>query len=348
MQSRARRIVATVVVAFTLALGIGLAARPASAEVQVNIGFFFDRLAPYGHWFTHKRYGYVWYPIGVGPHWRPYTHGHWEWLPDHGWYWDADEEWGWGPYHYGRWVYDDDYGWVWVPGYVWAPAWVLWRRGPGYVGWAPMPPRVRWTVGMGLNFGDFDPDEDRFGPSWIFVDDRRFLAPRLHEVILSPARNLSILRLTKHVTRYGHERDRVVNHGLRIDQVEKMTRSKVKRFKLRDVDRPAMVHREQDDDGTLPVFRPKVEVAPQLMPAPPLDDRRRWESEERNLDDYYAAEQERLNRHYKLERERTKQDRQRLQRQQDDEFKWLQKQQSKEKQQLRNRRKLLPYERDEE
>ena len=31
-------------------------------------------------------------------------------------------------------------GWVWVPGYTWAPAWVSWRYGDGYAGWAPLPP----------------------------------------------------------------------------------------------------------------------------------------------------------------------------------------------------------------
>jgi len=47
--------------------------------------------------------------------------------------------WGWAPFHYGNWVYADA-GWCWVPGRVWAPAWVDWRYGNGYVGWYPLPP----------------------------------------------------------------------------------------------------------------------------------------------------------------------------------------------------------------
>ena len=31
-------------------------------------------------------------------------------------------------------------GWCWVPGYTWGPAWVSWRYGDGYCGWAPLPP----------------------------------------------------------------------------------------------------------------------------------------------------------------------------------------------------------------
>jgi len=50
------------------------------------------------------------------------------------------EPWGWATYHYGRWVNLDGTGWCWVPGYTWAPAWVSWRYGDGYCGWAPLPP----------------------------------------------------------------------------------------------------------------------------------------------------------------------------------------------------------------
>lgn len=35
---------------------------------------------------------------------------------------------------------DRHLGWIWVRGEEWAPAWVDWRRGSDYVGWAPLPP----------------------------------------------------------------------------------------------------------------------------------------------------------------------------------------------------------------
>ena len=34
-------------------------------------------------------------------------------------------------------------GWCWIPGTTWGPAWVNWRWGGGYVGWAPMAPARR-------------------------------------------------------------------------------------------------------------------------------------------------------------------------------------------------------------
>jgi len=42
-------------------------------------------------------------------------------------------------------------GWVWVPGYEWAPAWVSWRYGDEYVGWAPLPPAAVWISSVGFN-----------------------------------------------------------------------------------------------------------------------------------------------------------------------------------------------------
>jgi hypothetical protein len=59
---------------------------------------------------------------------------------DVGWTWVSYEDFGWAAYHYGRWIRLEDYGWCWVPGYEWGPAWVSWRTGGDYIGWAPLPP----------------------------------------------------------------------------------------------------------------------------------------------------------------------------------------------------------------
>ncbi len=100
---------------------------------------FYDSLANQGTWIQSSDYGYVWQPEVTDPDWAPYTEGHWVYTED-GWTWVSDEPWGWATYHYGRWVNLDGTGWCWVPGYTWAPAWVSWRYGDGYAGWAPLPP----------------------------------------------------------------------------------------------------------------------------------------------------------------------------------------------------------------
>jgi hypothetical protein len=100
---------------------------------------FYDQLGAQGTWVQTDDYGYVFQPNVSDPDWAPYTDGHWVYT-DVGWMWVSDEPWGWATYHYGRWANIDGFGWVWVPGYRWAPAWVSWRYGGGYCGWAPLPP----------------------------------------------------------------------------------------------------------------------------------------------------------------------------------------------------------------
>jgi hypothetical protein len=104
----------------------------------------------------------------VDADWSPYSNGYWQ-RTDAGWYWASDEPWGWATYHYGRWDSSPQYGWYWVPQTQWAPAWVSWREGGGYVGWAPLGPSGRGIVTV-----------NRRGASpggYVFVEERRFLEP---------------------------------------------------------------------------------------------------------------------------------------------------------------------------
>ncbi|RKY98939.1 MAG: hypothetical protein DRQ10_06920 [Candidatus Hydrothermota bacterium] len=93
----------------------------------------------YGHWSYVPPYGWVWVP-DVAPDWRPYWHGHWVWTYRWGWVWVPYEPWGWVTCHYGRWAFVVGVGWVWVPRPVFAPAWVVWSFGTGWVAWAPLDP----------------------------------------------------------------------------------------------------------------------------------------------------------------------------------------------------------------
>jgi hypothetical protein len=98
-------------------------------------------LAGYGAWFDSAEYGRVWRPDRglVGAAFVPYgTAGQWL-ATDVGWYWQSDYPWGRVPFHYGRWVLDGSV-WSWVPGSQFAPAWVDWRAGGGWVGWAALAP----------------------------------------------------------------------------------------------------------------------------------------------------------------------------------------------------------------
>jgi hypothetical protein len=115
---------------------------------------FYDQLSSQGNWVQTDDYGYVWQPQESDPDWAPYTEGHWVYTDD-GWTWVSDEDFGWATYHYGRWANIEGTGWVWVPGYRWAPAWVSWRYGGGYAGWAPLPPETIY----GAEYGDGGDDQ---------------------------------------------------------------------------------------------------------------------------------------------------------------------------------------------
>jgi len=135
-------------------------------EPYISYQVFYDQLSPYGQWVDFPRYGYVWLP-NAGPDFFPYSsRGSWI-MTDYGWTWLSDYSWGWAPFHYGRWDYDNFYGWYWVPDNVWGPAWVTWRKAPGYYGWAPMGP----GMSIGMSFGN---NYNNYNNHWNFVKERYF------------------------------------------------------------------------------------------------------------------------------------------------------------------------------
>ena len=188
--------------------------------------FFHQRLSPYGRWETRAGYGEVWRPR-VAAGWRPYTTGHWVYT-DYGWTWAADESWGWAPFHYGRWYQDADLGWGWVPGNVWAPAWVDWRNGGGYVGWAALPPEVGFTAGVGVSLGGLA----LVSSSYCFVSERAILEPRLATFIVAPTRNVEILRGAANINGVAVVNNRVFNQGMSVQRVEQVTGHAVPRVRV--------------------------------------------------------------------------------------------------------------------
>ena len=141
----------------------------------VSIQVFYNTLRPHGRWMRHSSYGEIWIPR-VGRNFHPYaTNGYWV-MTNYGNTWVSDFSWGWAPFHYGRWFYDDYYGWAWIPGYEWAPAWVTWRTGGGYYGWAPMGPRMGINIHINLPIN-----------YWVFLPNRYMYHRNMHRYY--PGRN---------------------------------------------------------------------------------------------------------------------------------------------------------------
>ena len=226
-----------------LALGLGAAAAapallvtfsalPAAAQLSVSIGYetFHSRLAPYGTWSLHPRWGEVWHPTRVSRDFRPYYDGHWVNTREYGWLWVSNENWGDIPYHYGRWVFDRSDGWLWVPGYVWAPSWVVWRSGGGNIGWFPMPPGDDY-YGDGRYRGSFDNDygyrnwygpgfgNDQFMSLWIFVSLDHF-GDRDYRNYAVPQRDYArFISQTTDTTNYVTVNNYVVNRSIDVSQL---------------------------------------------------------------------------------------------------------------------------------
>jgi hypothetical protein len=148
-----------------------------TVEIRVESDFYAP-LAPDGEWVVIGSYGRCWRPSHVARDWRPYCNGNWE-RTEAGWYWESDEPWAWATYHYGRWNYTDDGGWYWVPQVQWAPAWVSWHSGGGYIGWVPLQP-----VGVTVILPQ----------AYIFVGEADFMKPvRSSTVIVN---NTTIIKQT--------------------------------------------------------------------------------------------------------------------------------------------------------
>jgi hypothetical protein len=200
---------------------------------QVDTSYIYDYLTPYGMWLYQSPYGYVWIPDRVNYGWRPYTNGQWIWS-DYGWTWVSSYRWGWIPFHYGRWGWDRQLGWFWVPDTIWGPAWVSWRRGDLYIGWAPLPPEARFIFGVGINSLPYTLSNSY----WVFVEYPYFLDARLYRYVLPMERNITIINYTMVQTDIVVWNNRIINRGIDIEYVSRAAKRRIYKHELSPLTRP--------------------------------------------------------------------------------------------------------------
>ena len=212
------------------------AARQTDAA-EVSIDFFYNHLGDEGSWMEVGDYGYCWQPsVAVNnPGWRPYTDGYWAYT-DVGWTWVSYESFGWATYHYGRWARLHDHGWVWVPGTEWGPAWVSWRTGGDYVGWAPLPPRrgySREVVYESRPITGYVDIEFDIGPAYYnFVDVRYIGEPVLRQRIFEPTQNITYINQTVNVTNITYNNNTVYNYGPDYNTLSAYSTRPIQRLRL--------------------------------------------------------------------------------------------------------------------
>jgi hypothetical protein len=225
---------------------------PQQAIAPVDLTPFRDALEPYGDWTETREYGTVWVPYATPAGWRPYTTGRWL-LTNHGWMWMEEEPWGWAAFHYGRWAPDERLGWLWVPGNTWAPSWVAWRYGQGYVGWAPLSPEVDWKRASASNRPDaLERDIDLF--AWSFVRARDFGSRSIASQVAPVGRNPTLRSLTGGAGRYAAAGTRVAERGFSESGAVELPR----RYRVVD----ATAHRQNRapivQGSTVQVYRPEA------------------------------------------------------------------------------------------
>lgn len=235
-------------------------------DVTVSYQTFYDNLSPYGQWVQDPQYGDVWVP-NEGGDFRPYgSRGHWV-MTEYGNTWVTDDPWGWAVYHYGRWTYDSYYGWVWIPGYEWAPAWVSWRFGGGYSGWAPLGPGVSLTYSCPESW-------------WIFVEPTYMYQSNCIHYWRGPRYNHTYIYRTSIVNNYYTDNSTHVryNYGPRPDAIRQVTHRDVTVYHVSQTGRPGApsvsgnnvsMYRPTVNRATVTSARPSnVVTAPRAIGAP--------------------------------------------------------------------------------
>jgi hypothetical protein len=206
---------------------------------EVSFGVFYDELSPYGYWDNDPGYGDIWYP-DVPNGFRPYsTNGYWA-MTEYGNTWVSNYSWGWAPFHYGRWIHTPRRGWGWIPGYEWGPAWVEWRSGNGYYGWAPMMPRVGVHVSIGIPIN-----------LWIFAPTRHIYARDVYRH--SHFGRANIYNRTTIINNTYVVNNRHYYGGPSRRDIERATGRTVHVRSIRQADRPGV---SRADNRSVSIYRP--------------------------------------------------------------------------------------------
>lgn len=230
---------------------------PASAQYDddyydddrdVSYQTFYDELSPHGRWVDYPGQGYVWIP-DAGQDFRPYsTNGHWVWTDNYEWMWVSDYDWGWAPFHYGRWDNDPYYGWYWVPGYEWSPAWVAWRDGGDYYGWAPIRPGI--NISINFNIGGYSPPND----FWCFTPRRYITSRNLYNHYIDRRQNVTIINQTTIINNFNYGGNYGFRSGPRRMDAERYT-GRINPVRFRNSSAPG---RTQFRNNEVSVYRPSI------------------------------------------------------------------------------------------
>lgn len=223
----------------------GFTQKVMAQEDDVSLDTFYQELAPYGTWTQDPDYGYVWRPDVDMSNFQPYyTNGHWA-MTEYGNTWVSDYDWGWAPFHYGRWIRNRFNDWIWIPDTVWGPAWVTWRSGGGYYGWAPLGPGI--DIEDNADEGGYNIPNDW----WVFIPQINIYNssyPHYYN------RNLNIFNQTTYINyTYGRNRHNFYT-GPRAEDIRRVTRRDVRVYNVSRSSRPGRT--SITNNNTINIYNP--------------------------------------------------------------------------------------------
>ncbi|UJP63261.1 DUF6600 domain-containing protein [Mongoliitalea daihaiensis] len=239
-----KRSIKIFVIVLMMGIGYLVPQQTSASPFGVNFQVFYNELSPFGDWVMDPTHGYIWVPY-VDAHFHPYaTHGRWV-MTSFGNTWVSDFAWGWAPFHYGRWFWSNFYGWAWVPGYEWGPAWVSWRSGGGFYGWAPLGPGLHVNVSFGI------PNNH-----WVFIPQRRFRHRHFARYYVSHHRVTNVFHQTTIINNTTIVNNNTFYTGPSRREIERVTNSRVQVYNVQESNRPG---RAVVRSNAVEIYRPQIQ-----------------------------------------------------------------------------------------
>src|SRR5690606_22657522 len=125
------------------------------------------------------------------------------------------------------------------------PAWVSWRSGGGYYGWAPLGPSMSISVNVGIP-----------AAHWVFVPQRYISSPRIYSYYTPYRNRVNIYNRTTIINNTYVYNNRTYVTGPRHSEVERVTRSRVP---VRNISNAARPGRASVNNRSVSLYRPEVD-----------------------------------------------------------------------------------------
>ena len=154
-----------------------------------------------------------------------------------------------------------------MPGTTWGPAWVAFRYGDPWVGWAPLPPGPGWRFDAAPDLTSLNATVSLGSFVWTFVSLQHFAAPDMRSRVLVNAYNPYLVQHTQWSTRYATVGGGYVNQSIDLAEVERARGARLPRRHLREA--PDLVHGAgaRVEGEAVVVYRPRF--APRAPAQPP-------------------------------------------------------------------------------